>query len=182
VSARGRRRDRIPFRSEQIGYPSAPLLPRSNAQPTKKHIISKLIHKYLLRSAWLIELIRLAIPPPACILLASASSKALCVTDASSKSLKLLPILGVPSLSCLPLPFNPGLLPASSAVRRGDKGPLSRCRCVPCKGSGRRGAGAVELVEESEVADWRVASIDFLWAGRLVPILRGSPRSVAEGS
>ena len=42
------------------------------------------IYRYLLRNAWLIELIRLAIPPPACMLLASASSNALCVTEASS--------------------------------------------------------------------------------------------------
>ena len=41
-------------------------------------------------------LIRLA--TPRLMLLASASSIALCVTLASSKSLKLLPMLGVPSL------------------------------------------------------------------------------------
>jgi len=103
-------------------------------------------------------------------------------TSLPSKSLKLLPILGVPSLSCLPFPFNPGLRPASSAVRLGDSGPVSLCRCVPCNGSGRRGAGVVELVEESEVADCSAASIDFLCAGRLLPIFRGSPRSVALGS
>ena len=104
------------------------------------------------------------------------------VETVPSKSLKLLPILGVPSLSCRPFPFNPGLLPASSAVLLGDRGPVSICRCVPRNGSGRRGAGAVELVEESEVADWSAASIDFLCAGRLLPIFRGSPRSVALGS
>jgi len=39
-------------------------------------------HKYRLRSAWLIVLMRLAIPP-ACMLLKSASSRADCVTLAS---------------------------------------------------------------------------------------------------
>lgn len=102
-----------------------------------------------------------------------------------SKSLKLLPILGVPSLSCRPFPFNPGLRPASSAVRLGDKGPVGRWRCVPCSGSGRLGAGAVELVDESDVADCSAVSIDFLCAGsprRLLLRFRGSPRRVALGS
>lgn len=40
--------------------------------------------------------------------------------DRPSRSLKLLPILGLPSLPSLPLP---GLLPASSAVRLGLNGP-----------------------------------------------------------
>jgi len=71
------------------------------------------------------------------------------VTDASSRSLKLLPILGVPSLSCLPFPFDPGLRPANSTVRLGDSGPVGRCLCVPCRGSGRRVAGVAELADES---------------------------------
>jgi hypothetical protein len=86
--------------------------------PSHNSTVNAIIHpnqRYLLLRAWLIELILLAIPPPARILLASASSNALCVTEASSKSLKLLPMLGLPSL--------PGLLPASSAVLFGLNGP-----------------------------------------------------------
>lgn len=62
-----------------------------------------------------------------------------------SRSLKLLPILGVPSLSreyALDLP--PGLRLASSIGRRGDKGPLGRLSLVPLD-------AGTELVEESEV-------------------------------
>jgi hypothetical protein len=46
-----------------------------------------------------------------------------------SRSLKLLPMLGVPSLPSRPpfLPLPIGLRPASSAVRRGDSGPRGRC-------------------------------------------------------
>jgi hypothetical protein len=74
--------------------------------------------KYRLRKAWLMVLIRLAIPP-CCMLLRRASSKADWVTLASdqsiswnpessglghipSRSLKLLPMLGVPSLVSRP--------------------------------------------------------------------------------
>jgi hypothetical protein len=92
--------------------------------PSHNSTVNAIIHpnqRYLLLRAWLIELILLAIPPPARILLASASSNALCVTEASSKSLKLLPMLGLPSLPSLP--FLPGLLPASSAVLFGLNGP-----------------------------------------------------------
>lgn len=45
-------------------------------------------HKYRLRMAWLIELIRLAIVPPACMLLAIASSSALWVTEASKGEIR----------------------------------------------------------------------------------------------
>jgi hypothetical protein len=107
------------------------------------------------------ELILLAMPP-ACMLLASASSRADWVTDKSSRSLKLLPILGVPSLPSLPFPLDPGLRPLSSAVRLGDKGPACLCREVPCKGSGRRDISAAELVEESEVCEWFTTSTGFL--------------------
>lgn len=62
-----------------------------------------------------------------------------------SRSLKLLPILGVPSLSReYALDLLPGLRLASSIVRRGDKGPLGRLSL------GALDTGA-ELVEESEV-------------------------------
>jgi len=96
------------------------------------------------------------------------------VTDASSKSLKLLPMLGVPSLPSLPLPFLPGLLPANSAVRRGLRGPgpdaWSFLVCV---------AGADELALESLVCEISV----FLYAVLLVLLMPlGSPRSVADGS
>jgi hypothetical protein len=77
-----------------------------------------------------------------------------------SRSLKLLPILGDPSLPSLPLPFIPGLLPANSAVRLGDNGPAVLCLCMPCKGSGRF-VGAVELADESDVCDWTPRSRDF---------------------
>jgi hypothetical protein len=90
-------------------------------------------------------------------------------------------MLGVPSLSCLPFPFKPGLRPANSAVRLGDSGPVGLCLCVPCSGSGRFVAGVAELADESEVCDCSAASIDFLCVGRL-PILLGSPLSVALGS
>lgn len=54
-------------------------------------------YKYLDFKAWLIVDILLATPP--CVIsFARASSSALCVILASSKSLKLLPMLGVPSL------------------------------------------------------------------------------------
>jgi hypothetical protein len=44
--------------------------------------------------------------------------------DSPSRSLKLLPILGVPSLPDLeaPFPLGPGPFPANSAVRLGDSG------------------------------------------------------------
>lgn len=100
-----------------------------------------------------------------------------------SKSLKLLPILGLPSLPSLPFPFIPGLLPASSAVRFGLSGPVGLCLCLsnPCKACGRFVAG-VELALESLVADCSAASMLFLCTGTLRPIFLGSPRSVADGS
>lgn len=64
-----------------------------------------------------------------------------------SRSLKLLPILGVPSLSrdgSLPLPL--GMRPDSSAVRRGDKGPKALFRS---KGAFWE-AGPGEPADESE--------------------------------
>jgi hypothetical protein len=70
-----------------------------------------------------------------------------------SRSLKLLPMLGVPSLSrpvFLPLPT--GLRPASSAVRRGDRGPGGICRRFEAFWVGFV-IGAVELADESEVRD-----------------------------
>jgi hypothetical protein len=122
----------------------------------------------------MVELTRLATPVPgpvACILLARASSRADWVTDVSarvsmgsgetrgppSRSLKLLPMLRLPSLP-LRAPGRPrallallGARPASSAVRRGDSMPSGRC-------GGRRGSAslaaaattAAELPDESE--------------------------------
>jgi hypothetical protein len=99
-----------------------------------------------------------------------------------SKSLKLLPILGVPSLPSLPFPFIPGLLPANSMVRFGDNGPVGFLR-VPCKGSGRFVPSVVELADESDVWDCSNVSMHFLCpvCGRL-PMFLGSPLSVALGS
>lgn len=65
------------------GVHDVPPTPQITEQETNNTQSSIMNHKYLLRSAWLIELILLAMPPPACMLLAKASSKALCVTDAS---------------------------------------------------------------------------------------------------
>lgn len=134
---------------------------------------------------------------PSCILLARASSKADCVTDASahtvsyktprnslrvrgenipSKSLKLLPMLGVPSLPSreYPLPFELGLFPDNSAARRGDRGP-------PPPAAGRRSLvaelremSAGELVDESDVSEWWILSLPF----GVRRAFRGSPRSV----
>lgn len=93
-----------------------------------------------------------------------------------SKSLKLLPILGLPSLPSLP---RPGLLPASSAVFRGLNGP-GLFPPIPTSTLLRSVTGAVELALESLVCD---TSVFFpCIAVRLVVILCGSPRSVAEGS
>lgn len=89
------------------------------------------------------------LPPPRFMWLASASSNADCVTEASSRSLKLLPMLGVPSLPSreYPLDFPLGLFPDSSAVRLGDSGPGGRCsRAFPC-----RCAGAPDPTDESDV-------------------------------
>jgi len=62
-----------------------------------------------------------------------------------SRSLKLLLMLGVPLLSReYPLDLLPGLWPASSIVRRGDRGPLGRVSGPPLD-------TGVELVEESDV-------------------------------
>jgi hypothetical protein len=105
------------------------------------------------------------------------------VKNIPSKSLKLLPILGVPSLPSLPLPFIPGLRPANSAVLLGDNGPVGLCLWDPSFGNcaGRLATGAVELAEESEVCDCCATSIDF-FVGALRPIFLGSPLSVALGS
>ena len=72
-----------------------------------------------------------------------------------SKSLKLLPILGLPSLPSRPnpFPFAPGLLPASSTVRFGLNGPGPVCLFGPGPGLV---AGAAELALESEVWDTSV--------------------------
>lgn len=75
-----------------------------------------------------------------------------------SRSLKLLPILGVPSLSreyvaaAFPL-LPPGLRPvASSMVRRGDSGPLALGRLWS---DDTLFSGVVaELADESEVWEW----------------------------
>lgn len=88
--------------------------------------------------------------PPSCILLARASSRADCVTEASSKSLKLLPMLGVPSLPSREYPFLLGLLPDSSAGRRGERGPVGRLSPV----EGPLDTMAGELVDESDVSEW----------------------------
>jgi len=110
------------------------------------------------------------------------------VTDASSRSLKLLPILGVPSLPSRPSPFPlpPGLRPANSAVRLGESGPVGRCLWFPLlalvPGPGRRVMGAVELAEESDVWDCWATSVGVLWVGRRRARFLGSPRRVALGS
>lgn len=91
-------------------------------------------------------------------------------------------MLGLPSLPSLPFPFMPGLLPASSAVRLGLSGPVGRCLCRPCEGSGRFVVAGVELALESLVADCKATSILFLCTGTLRPIFLGSPLSVADGS
>lgn len=64
-----------------------------------------------------------------------------------SRSLKLLPMLGVPSLSLeYPLPFPPGLRPARSIVLRGDFGTPGLFRSdEPWTKT------AAELAEESDV-------------------------------
>jgi len=121
------------------------------------------------------------------MLLANASSKADCVTDASSKSLKLLPILGVPSLPSRPkaLPLPPGLRPASSAGLRGDNGVSGAILCLclgwfPLSLESWLARGA-EPAEESEVWLCCVTSVAFLVPVRL-EICLGSPRRVALGS
>jgi hypothetical protein len=93
-----------------------------------------------------------------------------------SKSLKLLPILGLPSLPSLPLLFIPGLLPDNSAVRFGLSTPgLPLCLLGV---SVLLVTGAVDDALESEVCEIS----PFLWLGfrRVMPL--GSPRRVAEGS
>ena len=132
------------------------------------------------------------------MLLANASSNALCVTDASaiislhltrrtkmkgwlkmyspSKSLKLLPMLGLPSLPSLPFP---GLLPANSAVRLGLSGPgffpFPRVTSTLLR-------GAAELALESDVCDTCVTSAFLCIGVLLLEISCGSPRKVADGS
>lgn len=90
-------------------------------------------------------LIVLPIVFPPCILLASASSKADWVTEASSRSLKLLPMLGVPSLPSLEYPFC-----FSSAVLRGDSGPEGCLRPLD-DGLDMK---AAEFSDESELDDF----------------------------
>jgi hypothetical protein len=70
-----------------------------------------------------------------------------------SKSLKLLPILGVPSLPSLPFPLLIGLLPANSAVLLGDNGPVNLCLGGVASGRARAGVRAAELADESDVWD-----------------------------
>lgn len=89
--------------------PCAPALSKATFKSAPPKSYGPEAQRYRLFNALLILLIRLAMPP-ACILLASASSKALCVTLASSKSLKLLPILGAPSLSFPYAPFSSAVL------------------------------------------------------------------------
>jgi hypothetical protein len=127
--------------------------------------------KYRLLNAFPNVLILLpTVAPPSCILLASASSSADCVTDASvpqlayirkspafcsrviqgckclpSRSLKLLHILGVPSLPSRPLPFP---LPANSAVLLGESGTLPP---LPVPAGYPLCPTAAELVDESLV-------------------------------
>lgn len=66
-----------------------------------------------------------------------------------SKSLKLLPMLGVPSLPSREYPFLLGLLPDSSAGRRGERGPAGRLSPV----EGPLDTMAGELVDESDVSE-----------------------------
>lgn len=88
------------------------------------------------------------------------------VPNVPSRSLKLLPMLGVPSL--------PSLRPANSAVRRGLSGPGTLRRCP----TGLRfTAGLAELVLESLA--WLTSALPLCGRRAGVP---GSPRSVAEGS
>ena len=91
-----------------------------------------------------------------------------------SRSLKLLPMLGVPSLSReYPLPLlGPGLRPVSSIVRRGDSGPLGLCLSPPCGCA----MCATELAEESEAWE-RWARWWDLWSLR--DTFWGLPRRVA---
>ena len=94
-----------------------------------------------------------------------------------SRSLKLLPILGVPSLPFpLPLP-----VPASSAVLRGLSGPtgLSPLTCTSLLGAAEAG---VELAEESDVCDKSTCLLLAFACPVFLAMLRGSPRSVALGS
>lgn len=108
-----------------------------------------------------------------------------------SRSLKLLPILGAPSLPSREYP-----LPFSSAVRRGDSG-FDTCLRLP---SLLEEGKAAELAEESECCDCcstRSLSLPLfllLEAGSVLPVMfwsrrsafaaksRGSPRKVALGS
>lgn len=68
----------------------------------------------------------------------------------------------------------------SSAVRRGERGPVGRCGWPISRRGGAR-AGAVELLDESEVWDCWMTSVDFLEVVRRA-IFLGSPLSVALGS
>lgn len=80
---------------------------------------------------------------PCCMLLRRASSSADCVILASSRSLKLLPILGVPSLPSrfpTPVTLRLGLNRASSALCLG----LSVLGLKP----GGRGASLAELADD----------------------------------
>ena len=91
-------------------------------------------------------------------------------------------MLGVPSLPSRPFPFEPGLRPASSAVRFGESGPVGLCLCVLWRGGGRRISGVMELADESEVCDCFETSAGFLPAGTRRAEFIGSPFSVALGS
>lgn len=141
--------------------------------------------KYRLRSAWLIVLIRLAIPP-CCMLLISASSSADCETLASvdllvlpysgrnllpSRSLKLLPILGVSSLALFPDAVDRrGLTPAISAARRGlsPAGSLLFRRCSSLSATLTGTPELAELADDS-VADFLGSGCCSLWRRRGPP-------------
>lgn len=164
-SANGKDKPPVPFSTHIMLDPPFP--PRTHRL---------LLGRYRLLNAFpnVLILLPTVAAPPSCMLLASASSSADWVTDASSRSLKLLPILGVPvpSLPSLPIPFPfplpAGLLPASSAVRRGDSGwwPPLGCRFPPAATAGwwwwwcLRCGTAAELVDESLVCDCCGSAVD----------------------